>query len=116
MEINKIHTGLPALIVDTLTTVTLSSLNDVEIKNLEDQKIWDEINKENKFKKRLERAVKETLYIGDGAFKISFDKTLSEYSIIEYFPGDQIEYTLKRGRVTEVIFKTIYKKSSKEYI
>jgi len=116
MEINKIHTGLPALIVDTLTTVTLSSLNDVEIKNLEDQKIWDEINKENKFKKRLERAVKETLYIGDGAFKVSFDKDLSKYSIIEYFPGDRIEYTIKRGRVTEVIFKTVYRKEARDYV
>lgn len=32
MEINKIHTGLPSLIVDMLTSVTLASLNDFDFK------------------------------------------------------------------------------------
>ena len=86
MEINKIHTGLPSLIVDMLTSVTLASLNDFDFKKKQDQDIWDEIAKENKIKKRLEKATKETLYIGDGAFKVTFDTSLSQYPIIEYYP------------------------------
>lgn len=89
MEINKIHTGLPSLIVDMLTSVTLASLNDFDFKKKQDQDIWDEIAKENKIKKRLEKATKETLYIGDGAFKVTFDTSLSQYPIIEYYPGER---------------------------
>ena len=90
MEINKIHTGLPSLIVDMLTSVTLASLNDFDFKKKQDQDIWDEIAKENKIKKRLEKATKETLYIGDGAFKVTFDTSLSQYPIIEYYPGERL--------------------------
>lgn len=116
MEINKIHTGLPSLIVDMLTSVTLASLNDFDFKNKQDQDVWDEIAKENKIKKRLEKAVKETLYIGDGAFKVTFDTTISEYPIIEYYPGERIAIKSNRGRITEIEFKTVYKYKSKEYI
>lgn len=116
MEINKIHTGLPSLIVDTLSNVTLASLNDFEFKNQQDKEIWDEVNKENKMKKRLEKAVKETLYIGDGAFKVTFDQSISNYPIIEYYPGDRIEPKIVRGRTIEIEFKTVYKHKKKEYI
>ena len=107
-EIRKIHTGLPALIVDTLAGITLSNL-DIQIeKSKADQDLWKEIEKKNKFRKKLEKAVKETLYIGDGAFKISFDSDLSPYPIIEFYPGDRIELVSKRGWITEVVFKTAY--------
>lgn len=116
MEINKIHTGLPALIVDTLSNVTLASLNDFEFKSKQDEDIWDAINRENKMKKRFEKAVKETLYVGDGAFKVTFDKSISEYPIIEYYPGDRINPKIVRGRVTEIEFKTVYEHKKKQYI
>lgn len=116
MEINKIHTGLPSLIVDMLTSVTLASLNDFDFKKKQDQDIWDEIAKENKIKKRLEKATKETLYIGDGAFKVTFDTSLSEYPIIEYYPGERLEVKNNRGRITEIEFKTVYDYKRREYI
>lgn len=116
MEINKIHTGLPALIVDTLSNVTLASLNDFEFKNQQDKEIWEAVNKENKMKKRLEKAVKETLYVGDGAFKVTFDRLVSDYPIIEYYPGDRIEPKIVRGRITEIEFKTVYRHKNREYI
>ena len=116
MEINKIHTGLPSLIVDMLTSVTLASLNDFDFKKKQDQDIWDEIAKENKIKKRLEKATKETLYIGDGAFKVTFDTSLSQYPIIEYYPGERLEVKNNRGRITEIEFKTVYDHKRREYI
>lgn len=116
LEINKQHTGLPALIVDTITSVTLSGLNDFAFESDEDKLLWEEIDYENKFKKRLEKAVKETLYIGDGAFKISFDKAISDYPIIEYFPGDQIELITFRGRLREVVFMTTYHHKGQSFI
>lgn len=115
-EMRKIHTGLPALIVDTLAGITLSDL-DIQIeKGKAEQDLWKKIEKDNKFRKKLEKAVKETLYIGDGAFKISFDTDLSQYPIIEFYPGDRIELVSKRGRVTEVVFKTAYQYESRQYV
>lgn len=115
-EIRKIHTGLPALIVDTLAGITLADL-DIQIeKDREAQELWKQINRDNKFRKKLEKAVKETLYIGDGAFKISFDTQLSQYPIIEFYPGDRIELVTERGRIKEIVFKTAYKYDRRDYV
>lgn len=116
MEIRKIHTGLPGLIVDMLTTVTLADIGKFEIKNAEDREIWEATCDENKFLKRLEKAIKETLYIGDGAFKITYDNELSEYPILEFYPGDRIEINSERGRIREIVFKTIYEYRTQKYI
>lgn len=115
-EIRKIHTGLPALVVDTLAGITLADL-DIQIgKDRETQELWEQIDKDNKFRKKLEKAVKETLYIGDGAFKISFDTKLSQYPIIEFYPGDRIELITERGRIKEIVFKTAYRHAHREYV
>lgn len=116
MEINKIHTGLPAQIVDILVSVALASLNDFEFKDKQTEELWREIDEDNNFLKRLEKASKETLYIGDGAFKVTFDESISEYPIIEYYSGEKIELTINRGRVTEIIFKTVYEHKGKKYL
>lgn len=116
MEIRKIHTGLPALIIDILAAI---SVNDMEVKIEEskiDEDLWKEINKDNNFIKKIEKAVKEVLYIGDGAFKISFDTSISQYPIIEFFPGDRVELKTKRGRIREVVFKTPYSHNYKQYV
>lgn len=115
MEMRKIHTGIPALIVDMLATVTLADIGVPEFKNKADEDIWKAIEEENKFMKRLERVVKETLYIGDGAYKLTYDTAISEYPIPEYFPGDQIEIEMKRQRIQEIIFKTTYVHDHKHY-
>lgn len=116
MEINKLHTGLPSLIVDTLANITLTDLNDFDFKNNDEKEIWENIDKENKVKKMLGKAVKETLYIGDGAFKVTFDETVSEYPILEFYPGDKIEFEIVRGRIREIVFKTSYMYKKKEYV
>lgn len=115
MEMRKIHTGLPALMIDILSAI---SVNDMDIsieESKSDEDLWKEINKDNEFEKKLEKAIKEVLYIGDGAFKISFDTEISEYPIIEFYPGDRIELQMRRGRIREVIFKTVYAKDYKRY-
>jgi len=116
MELNKLHTGIPALIVDRLTDVTLTDLDDFKFNNKPDEDIWKNICKENNIKELFNESVRETLFIGDGAFKISFDTVLSAYPIIEYYPGEKIEFVLKRGRITEIVFKTSYDYKGKEYI
>lgn len=114
-EIRKIHTGLPAIIVDTLTDIIMTDMDDIKVpdKRKED---WEAISSENGFKNILDMALSECMYLGDGAFKISFDMELSEYPIIEWYPADRIEINIKRGRMQEVVFRTLYVHKKREYL
>ena len=118
MEIRKIHTGMPALIVDTLTDIVISDYNGIEFKdeNINNKAIWEDIETENKMADLLTTATQSALYKGAGAFKISFDEEISEYPIIEYYEKDQIEVVKKRGRIREIIFKNYIKERNKTYL
>lgn len=116
MEIRKIHTGLPSMIIDMLAAIITGDLSSIEIENEECRDIWENIETDNDFIKKLEKAVKETLYIGDGAFKISYSKDISEYPIIEFFPGEKIEPVIKRDRLRAIKFKTAYYVKEKKYV
>lgn len=112
MEMRKIHTGLPAMIVDTLSNIVASNVNDFKFQGSQPvESLWAEhIDPENRVKRVIEKAVKETLVVGDGAFKVSIDPEVSDYPIIEFFAGDRVEFKTKRGRIQEVIFKTMYQR------
>lgn len=117
MEMRKIHTGLPALIVRTLSALVLADMNDFEFeKNSAEQKIWEDIAKDNKFTKKMEKALKETLYIGDGAFKVTIDTQVSDFPILEWYPGERIEIVRSRDRVSEVVFKTPIQEKRQNYV
>lgn len=116
MEMRKIHTGLPGLIVKTLTSVVLPDMNDFEFENPAQKKLWEEIAKENKFNKKIEKALKEVLYIGDGAFKITIDTEKREHPILEWYPGDHVEFVKDRGQIREIVFKTPYREGSRTYV
>lgn len=114
IKIRKIHMDLPSLIVKVLSAIVVRDMNDIELKTRQNE--WDEIEKDNKFKKLLKKAINKALYLGDGAFKISFDKGLSEYPIIEFYGADKIQLIYERGRFKECIFKTKYSYKKKNYI
>lgn len=116
MEMRKIHTGLPGLIVRILTSVVLADMNDFEFENAKQEQLWKEIEADNKFTKKMEKALKEVLYIGDGAFKVTIDTKISEYPILEWYPGERIEIVRQRDRISEVIFKTPYKDQGRMYV
>ena len=108
MEIRKIHTGLPGLIVKTLSGIVLSDMNDFDFENTEQENLWKEIDKENLFVKQLEESLKDILVAGDGAFKITIDTEESQYPILEWYPAERIELIRKHGRLKEIVFKTPY--------
>ena len=115
LEIRKIHTGLPGMITDVLASIVIADMNEIEI-TAGRKTEWDEIAEDNSFNELVSDALTETLYIGDGAFKISFDTILSKYPIIEFYPGDKIDIVYDRGRIKEIIFKTVYEHDRKEYL
>lgn len=116
MEMRKIHTGLAGLIVRILTAIVLADMNDFDFENMAQENLWKEIEKKNKFRKALERSVKEVLYIGDGAYKVTIDTNLSQYPILEWYPGERIELVQERGRLKEVVFKTLYTDHRQQYV
>lgn len=116
MEMRKIHTGLPGLIVRLLTAIVLADMNDFEFKAPAQEQLWKEIEKENKFRKALEKSLKEVLYIGDGAYKVTIDTQVSQYPILEWYPGERIEIVREHGRLKEMIFKTPYTVRGQQYI
>lgn len=114
MEIRKVHVGIPAMLADMLASIVVADMNVVEAGNRQQE--WDNIAKDNKFKELVKEAITQTLYIGDGAFKISFDTLLSPYPIIEFYAGDMIDIVRQRGRVKEIVFKTVYTSNHQEYV
>lgn len=117
LEIRKIHTGLPKLIVNMLTKIVVTDFNGVDIEEQTQNDLWQSISQENKFDKLLKKCIKNMLFIGDGAFKITFDKSICEDKpIIEFVSGENVDFTYKRGRITEIIFVTEYIHSHKRYI
>ncbi len=114
MDIRKLHTGLPAIIVDRLTDIVLTDMNDIVLPPaLTDA--WKDIAAENAFPNLLNEAVAETLIVGDGAFKISFDTTVSQFPIVEFVPGDSVEYERERGRLRAIVFHSHYTHAGREY-
>lgn len=116
MEMRKIHTGLPGLIVRILVAIVLADMNEFEFVKETHKKLWEETAKKNKFNKKLKKALKEILYIGDGAFKITIDTEVSDYPILEWYPGDRVEFVWRRGRIHEAIFKTPYREHGQNFV
>lgn len=116
MEMRKIHTGLPSLIIRTLNGIIVSGMSDFEFQNSGQEALWKEIEKDNKFRKKFEKSLKETLFIGDGAYKISIDTNISQYPILEWYPGERIEIVLNCGRLKEVVFKKEYAEGRQRYV
>lgn len=117
MEIRKIHLGIPSLIVKILSSVVLKDLNEFEFpEGMQTQaNLWDKIEESNQFRKTLERVIKEMLYIGDGAYKITINTAESPFPILEWYPGDRIEIVRKYGKVKEIVFKTSYMVKAQTY-
>lgn len=120
MEIRKIHTGLPGLIVRILTSIVMTDMNDFEFEDKKHAMLWEEMNKNDnsndEFRKKIKKGIQEALFIGDGAFKITIDTLVSNYPIIEWYSGERIEIIKRRDRLKEVIFKTPYIDNGNRYI
>nr|WP_243121865.1 capsid protein [Clostridium perfringens] len=115
LSIRKIHSGLPAMIADKLSDIVVADLDSIEVTGENDNTLWEEIRKDNKFDDLLGDIIATTLVSGDGAFKLSIDTEISKYPIIEFFDGDKVEYITQRGRLKEIKFYTFYTKNNRQY-
>lgn len=115
LRIRKIHSGLPAMIVERLADIVIADLDGIDLEKEADTELWEAIAEDNEFDELLGDSISEALVTGDGAFKITIDPTVTEYPIIEFYSGDQVDYKRERGRLQEVIFYTDYRFKDKDY-
>lgn len=111
----KIHIPIPSSIIDYYSNTITADINDISIKDEKINEIYFEIAKDNNLLKVIEQALKNVLIVGDGAFKVSYDTAISKYPIVEFIPGDFVDYKYNRGRLQEVIFYTDIKENKKNY-
>lgn len=115
LNIRKIHSGLPAMIAERLADIVTEGLENIDLQEQSLNDFWNEISKDNNFNKLIGESIVETLVTGDGAFKISIDTDLTPYPIIEFFSGENIDYTVKRNRIQEILFYTNYTVNNDNY-
>lgn len=114
-NIRKIHSGLPAMIVERLADIVIADLDRIELSKEENQELWDEISEDNELDELIGETIAEVLAVGDGAFKITFDRDITDYPIIEFYSGERVEYRRERNRLKEVIFYSAYTHKNEEY-
>ena len=116
-SVRKLHSGLPALIVDTLAYLVKADLDSVKFEDDSADSTWQEITGPEgiNFTELTGDAIVESLVCGDGAFKISIDTEISAYPLVEFYPGDQVDYEMRHGRIDAVNFYTTYSRIGHPY-
>lgn len=117
-EIRKIHIPLSALIVDTIANIVMDDYNGIEINDKNStihNERWQDIEQSNEFAEVLRECLTDIGIVGDGAFKISFDKSISDLPIIEWYPAERVQFVYKRGRIREIVFYTEYVHDFKKF-
>ncbi len=106
--VRKIHSGLPAKMVDTLAGIVLSDYDGADFTNKDHADRWEQLQKAVSFSNVLNTAVKETLITGDGAFKVSWDVHKLPHPVLEFYAADHVEYRYCRGALVGIAFFTDY--------
>ena len=119
-KLRKIHSGLPAIVVDTLAYLVKSDLDDIDFgKSGDGEDNWESItDTENggiNFPDILGKGIVGALKSGDGAFKISVDQDASSFPIVEFYEADRVDYIQKHGITTGVNFWTPYAVGAQMY-
>lgn len=115
LQIRKIHSGLPAMIVERLADIVIADLDGIELPNDQQTELWQEIAEDNGFDELLGDSIGEALVTGDGAFKFTVDTEVTGYPIIEFYSGDLVDYKRERGRLREIVFYTDYQVKGDDY-
>ncbi|MDR2649147.1 MAG: capsid protein [Clostridiales bacterium] len=116
INFRKIHSGLPALIVNTLSGIVGADLAEISSDNPEIDALWSGITQDNSLFGLLDAAIADVLVYGDGAAKIGFDPELSPYPIIEFYPAPDVEFEYTRGRLKTICFLTKFSERNRDYI
>lgn len=114
-KVRKIHSGLPAIIADTLAYIVYSDMDDIEIRSSKGEAEFELVSEHTDFKQLTGKAVVDTLVTGDGAFKILVDTDLLSVPVVEFWGADRVEYSYTSGILREIIFHSEHEAGNKKY-
>lgn len=118
-KIRRIHSGLPAIIADTLSYIVYSDMDNFDFEKPEQENKWNEITDIKHggvdFTQLVGQSISDTLVEGDGAFKITVDTDISPYPLVEFVGAERVEYEQTRGKITAVVFFTRYTVNKSTY-
>lgn len=127
-EVKCTHSGLPKVIINTLVNIlgipeiTSSKENeeDGKIVLVDDEVTNDRIKKiieDNNFINILTQdQVPYTMVVGDGAYFVNIDKDLSDYPIIEFIDGRNVEFERKANRIVAITARKYFTHNKKGYM
>ena len=111
----RVHSGIPHSIVFTLTNI----IGDFKLQcgDEETQLKLERIIEDNDLRFKInQEEMPLTMVEGWGAFKINFDKSLSDKPIIQFYEAMNCEFVYKCGCLIGIIYKDYYKYNGKNYV
>jgi len=121
-DIKRTHSGHPRNIVDTL--VYIMSIPNITFNKVEGEagdlvnKNLHKILKANKFKQQISQKSRPmTLVEGWGAWKINWDRNLSDYPILLYYRADRVDFIYQSNQLRAIIYKDFFQDAEgKNYV
>ena len=131
-EVKCTHSGLPKAIIDTLVNILgkpeiiASKEETVEENGIKTLEVVEDIAASGRIKKIIEDndfyciltqdQETHTMVIGDGAYFINIDEDLSDYPIIEFIDGRNIEFERKANRIISITARKYFLSNDKGYM
>ena len=116
-DIKRTHSGQPRNIIDTLVNIVGTPVVEGGVTEEKHKKLEGILKDNNFWKMYKQQQMPMTLVEGWGAYKISWDKNLSDYPIITYYNADNVDFIYKSNRLIGIIFKDYYTdKTGKKYL
>lgn len=115
LPIRKIHLDIPTQMVDRLAGIVAGDFEGFDIKDAQALEDWGAIASDNNWSDLANDSIAEALTTGDGAYKLGIDQTVSKYPIIEFYGADRVTPVMKRGRLQELIFHSLYRDRDRRY-
>ena len=116
-DIKRSHSGHPRNIVDTLVYImSIPNITNDKSEIINDN--LQKILKANKFKQQItQKSRPMTLVEGWGAWKINWDKKLSDYPILLYYRADRVDFIYQSNQLRAIIYKDFFQDADgKNYV
>lgn len=116
-DVKRTHSGQPRNIVDTLVNIVGVPRIGVgvpngELKNIDER--LQKILKDNHFNRMLTQQARPMTFVeGWGAWKINWDKNISDTPILLYYRANAVDFVYKSGRLIAIIYKDYFQDEKK---
>jgi len=112
-NVKRVHSGIPNAIITTL----VNAIGNPKITSKTEQERIDKILEENNFTIMLnQQQLPLTMVEGWGAFKVCFDKKISNSPIIQYYEAEDVEFVYKQNILVGIIYRDYYEYKDKNYV